>query len=129
MNQNFTIVLARICPFAERAWITAHEKECNFEVREVSLKQKEPFFTETYHKAYGHDPKSDGKVPILVDGDNVYCESDLISWYIAEKFPTGTKVIPEDLGERLKMRMFIGNFTKIIPSFYAFKGWKDKSEE
>ena len=67
-------------------------------------------------------------VPILVDGDNVYCESDMISWYIAEKFLTGTKLIPDDFGERLKMRMFIANFTKLVPAFYSFKGWKDKSE-
>ena len=69
-------------------------------------------------------------VPILVDGDKTFCESDLISWYIAEKFPTGTKLIPKDLGERLKMRMFINNYaSKIITSFYSFKDWSLKSED
>ena len=67
--KKIVLISNPICPFAERAWITLLEKNVDFEFKEVSLKKKEPFFTETYKKALGSDPTSDGKVPILVDGD------------------------------------------------------------
>lgn len=83
---SITLITNKICPFAQRAWITAREKGLDFELKEVSLKNKEPFFTETYRKAYAHDPSSDGKVPILLHNDKILTESDLISWYLAETF-------------------------------------------
>jgi hypothetical protein len=54
------------------------------------LTKKPAEFTQIYRKAYGNDPKSDGKVPILIHGDKIFAESDLISWYVAEEFQTGT---------------------------------------
>ena len=78
-----------ICPFAERVWISLEEKKVDYEFKQVSLKDKEPFFTETYRKALGHDKKSDGKVPILIDGENVITESDLVALYVAEKYESG----------------------------------------
>lgn len=96
MNSSITLVTNKICPFAHRAWITAREKGVDIELREVSLKNKEPFFTETYRKAYAHDPSSDGKVPILIHGDSFLAESDLVSWYIAETFSSGTELIPKN---------------------------------
>ncbi len=90
MDNSVIFVTNRLCPFAHRAWLTLLEKDCLFEFKEVSFFQKEASFTEIYKKAYGRDPNSDGKVPVIVHGDNVLAESDLISWYIAETFSTGT---------------------------------------
>ena len=50
------------------------EKDCDFELVEVSLKDKETF-TQAYHKVFGADRNSMGRVPILVDGDEIFCES------------------------------------------------------
>lgn len=66
-----TLVTNRICPFAQRAWLTLLEKEVPFTFREVNLVEKEAWFTETYRRAYAHDPTSDGKVPVLIHNDQV----------------------------------------------------------
>jgi len=130
MSASITLVANKICPFAHRAWITAREKGLEFELREVSLKNKEPYFTETYHKAYAHDPSSDGKVPILIHGDNILAESDLISWYLAETFSSGTELIPKDPFQRAKLRHFIAEYPgKVIGAFYAFKDFHTKPKE
>ena len=90
MHNKTVLVLNKICPFAERAWLTLQQKKIPYELKEVSLTNKDAQFTETYKKAFGHDPTSDGKVPILLDGDKTLTESDLISWYLSEKHQTGT---------------------------------------
>ena len=130
MDKSLKILLAPICPFAQRAWITLIEKNCDFELTEVSLKEKEPFFTETYLKAYGADQSSTGKVPILIDGEDIFCESDLIAWYVAEKFKTGNELIPSDHALRLKVRWFGSSLaTKVFSAFYSFIGYLKKSED
>ncbi len=96
MHSQVTLVSNKVCPFAHRAWITLREKKVDFKLLEVSLTQKEAFFTETYKKAYAHDPASDGKVPVLIYNDIVLAESDLISWFVAETFDSGTQLIPKD---------------------------------
>ena len=55
-----------------------------------NLKEKDAFFKETYTKAYPRNPNKDGLVPTLIHGDNIVCESDLVSWYIAESFNSGS---------------------------------------
>jgi len=130
MTTGITLVVNKICPFAHRTWITAREKGIDFQLREVSLKDKEPYFTETYHKAYAHDPSSDGKVPILIHGDHILAESDLISWYLAETFSSGTELVPKDTFERAKLRHFIAEYPgKVIGGFYGFKDFHTKSKE
>ena len=61
-------------PYAQRSWIALVEKDCDFELVEVSLKDKETF-TQAYHKVFGADRNSMGRVPILVNGDEIFCES------------------------------------------------------
>jgi glutathione S-transferase len=130
MASSITLVTNKICPFAHRAWIAAREKGLDIELREVSLKNKEPYFTEIYHKAYAHDPSSDGKVPILIHGNNILAESDLVSWYISETFSTGTELIPKDIFQRAKMRHFIAEYpSKVIGGFYGFMGYHSKPKE
>ena len=69
-------------------------------------------------------------MPVLVHGDQVFCESDLISWYLAEKFDTGTQLIFDDPAKKLKMRFIINTCSSpVISAFYSFKGWDSKSEE
>lgn len=93
----------------------------------MSLKNKEPFFTETYLKAFGHDPLSNGKVPILIEGDRILTESDLISWYVAENYETGTQLIPENAYDRLRLRWFVAHNGKVTGSFSSFFGWGKKT--
>lgn len=75
MENEVTIVYNKFCPFAQRALIVALEKDVPATFRKVSLGEKGDFFRGLYSKAAGRDPKSDGKVPILVHGDMVLTES------------------------------------------------------
>ena len=84
--KRLTFISNKICPFAQRVWITLEEKNLDYELKEVDLYKKEPYFTQMYQKSLGHDPKSTGKVPILVDGENIITESDITSLYLAEKY-------------------------------------------
>ena len=45
MNKELQYLFNVTCPFSHRGWITLLEKDCDFEPRPVSLKDKEPFFT------------------------------------------------------------------------------------
>lgn len=94
----------------------------------MSLQNKEPYFTETYHKAFGHDPSSNGKVPILIDGDKTLTESDLISWYLAENYQTGTNLIPNDAFDKLRLRHFAQTHGKISGATFGFFGFGKKSQ-
>lgn len=96
---------------------------------EVSLQNKSQYFTETYHKALGHDPSSNGKVPILIDGDKIITESDVIAWYVAEKYQTGTQLIPEDAYDRARLRIFVSEQMKIGQAFVSLIGLSKKTEE
>ena len=53
--KKITFITNKICPFAERVWITLEEKKLDFDLKEVNLREKEPYFTENYHRALGHD--------------------------------------------------------------------------
>ena len=67
---------------------------------------------------------------MLVDGENVFCESDLVAWYVAEKFKTGNQLIPEDPVKNLKMKWFASAMSgKIMSTFFSFRGYPKKSEE
>jgi glutathione S-transferase len=75
----------------------------------VSLGEKGEFFEQTYRKALGNDPKSDGKVPILIHGQHCLTESEPVCWYLAETFPSGSTLIPADTFQRARMRLLISN--------------------
>ena len=47
-----------------------------------------------------------GKVPVLVDGDNVIYESAVINEYLDEKYPQ-VPLMPKDLAQRAEVRIWI----------------------
>ena len=73
------------------------EKKIPHEVIECDLKNKSKELLEL--NPYG-------KVPVLVDGDNVVYESAIINEYLEEKFPQ-VPLMPKDLGLRATARIWI----------------------
>jgi glutathione S-transferase len=70
-----------ICPFAQRVWLVLLESETPHEyvVENIKAGEKSSYFTATYRSALGADVTSDGKVPVLVDGDIVLTESAVVA--------------------------------------------------
>ena len=82
MNKAITLVYDPICPFAQRVWLTLLEKQIPFEKKRIDLKDKSEEFKEIYSKAFARDLNSNGAVPVLIYGDDIFAESDLISWLL-----------------------------------------------
>jgi glutathione S-transferase len=96
-QQPLTIIYNKFCPFAQRALLTAIEKDLLATFTKVSLSGQDEVLNSTYKKALGKDPKSKGKVPVLIHGDRVLAESEPVCWYLAEVFPSsGSNLIPAD---------------------------------
>ena len=69
-------------------------------------------------------------VPMLIYGDQVFSESEIINWLVCEDFEaSGTPLIPNNSTDKFKMRWFIKNFAaKLVTAFYSPKGMNKKSE-
>ncbi len=128
---KITLIKNKICPYARKAAIVLTEKSSEFIQVEVELHNKSQFFKESYAKAIGKNPGKDGLVPIIVDEDVTFTESQPIVWYVAEKYKNeGNNVIPEDHIERFKMRLFIEEFAKKLVSLQSkYFSWTKKTEE
>lgn len=86
----------RRCPFAMRVRIALHEKGVAFETREEDLKNKSSELLRLH---------PEGRVPLLVHGDQVVYESAIITEYIEESFPTPA-LMPRDAGGRAEVRLW-----------------------
>lgn len=134
MASSVALVSAPVCPFAQRAWLTLLELGVPFELKETSLTDKPAWFSETYAKAVGADPASNGKVPVLVDGDFVLTESAVVSEYLINKYgPAATAadfavtLTPE---ERARSTIFVEQIaTKVVKGYYALLAAQDEATQ
>ncbi|MEZ4820019.1 MAG: glutathione S-transferase family protein [Bdellovibrionota bacterium] len=86
----------RRCPFAIRVRMTLHEKGIDFRNIEESLKDKSPELIAKHPEA---------KVPLLIHDDRIIYESDIITQYIEDLFPTPT-LLPATPYERAQTRLW-----------------------
>lgn len=86
MQENRLFVTNKICPFAQRVWIVLEELNLSYQRKEVPIFAGDPYLKEIYSKAEGHDPSSDGKVPVLVDNGFILAESGLIVDFLVKKY-------------------------------------------
>jgi glutathione S-transferase len=120
MQTDITIIYNKFCPYAQRALIAAIEKDVNAKFITTGLgdDSKTPFLKEAYARAVGRDPKSEGKVPVLIHGNRYITESELVCWYLAESFSTGSQLIPANNLKRLKMRVWISQINAHMISIF-----------
>lgn len=119
-DHQLAIVYNKFCPYAQRALLTAIEKDLPAEFITTGLGEhtKTQFFHSTYAKSLGRDPKSLGKVPILIHKDKCIAESELVCWYMAEEFTSGSQLIPSDAFARTKMRVWISQINGQMISLF-----------
>jgi glutathione S-transferase len=108
------------CPFAHRTWFTLELLKIDYEGRETSIAPgtKEPWFTALYKTALGADEASDGKVPVIADGDFILSESAVITEYVATK--AGAQNFIPVGKEKARSTIFLEQvFPKVLMGFYA----------
>jgi len=88
------------CPYSHSCRLVLHEKKVDFLVHDVDVKNKESIIS---------DMNPYGNVPILVHGDLIIYEFDVINEYINDRFPVPS-LSPEWIVDRARMRLFMFNF-------------------
>jgi len=86
------------CPFCQKVRVVLAEKDLEFEKVFVDLRkqeQKSPDFLRL--NPYG-------KVPVLIDEDEVMYESTIINEYLEDEYPI-PRLMPEDSGGRARVRL------------------------
>jgi glutathione S-transferase len=91
------IISATVCPYAQRTRMVLQEKDLEFEVVEIDLKNKPDWF---------NDVSPYSKVPVLRhDGRTIY-ESAVINEYLDEVFQSPS-MMPDDAAGRAHARIWI----------------------
>jgi glutathione S-transferase len=86
------------CPFCQKVRVVLAEKDLEYEKIFVDLRkqeQKSPDFLRL--NPYG-------KVPVLIDEDEVIYESTIINEYLEDEYPI-PRLMPEDSGGRARVRL------------------------
>ena len=117
-------ITSRICPFAQRVWLVLEQTKSEYEEVQVSIKpgEKSEFFTSAYAASRGSDPKSDGKVPILQDGDVSMTESLHVADYVAAKAAAEGRenILPTTPSERFFTGIFLEQgVSPLLGPFYG----------
>lgn len=97
MTQPLVLVSKAICPFVLRAKIALNEKQIPYESKHVDLSNKPDWFLSL---------SPTGKVPLLLVGNQVLFESQVINEYIEEVYPQPA-MHPKDAIQRASHRAWI----------------------
>ncbi len=102
-------------PNCQRVEIALHEKGLSYEIEPIDLKkreQKKPEFLKL--NPYG-------KVPVIVDGQNVLYESCVINEYLDETYPS-PPLMPKDPFQRARIRVLTDyGLNYIQPLYWAIR--------
>jgi glutathione S-transferase len=108
--------VSKSCPYAQRAWICANEKQVDAEVTVVDLMNKPSDFLELY-SSISADVTTSAKVPILVDGNFRLIESSIIASYLEDAYPeSGASLAPQSASDKAIVRFFIDTYEKSLGS-------------
>jgi glutathione S-transferase len=90
-----------ISPYAFSCYVALKEKKLPFEVRTVSLPDKD------HHRADYQRRSMTGRVPMLEHGDFALSESSAIVEYLDDAFPGTTRALPASTRERARARQIM----------------------
>jgi glutathione S-transferase len=97
------------CPYAQRSRMVLIEKGIDFELTEIDVYNRPPWFKEV--SPYG-------KVPVLRHDDQVIYESAIINQYLDEVFPRPA-LMPADPYERAQARIWMDYCeTRFLPTIH-----------
>jgi glutathione S-transferase len=87
------------CPYAQKVRVVLAEKELEYETALVDLRKQEQRTPEFLRL----NPL--GKVPVLVDDEEVICDSTIINEYLDDEYPAA-RLMPEDSQGRALVRWY-----------------------
>jgi glutathione S-transferase len=90
-----------ISPYAFSCYVTLKEKKLPFEVRPISLPDKD------HHRPDYQRRSLTGRVPMLEHGDVTLSESSAIVEYLDEAFPGTPRALPSSVRERARARQIM----------------------
>lgn len=122
----FKLYMTDFCPFAQRSWITALEKESDpshpkvFDYAEVNLWNRTDEVSSAFNKISQTVPAG------IYNNDKPLTESLLINEFINDLFPQNP-LLPSDAYGRFDARLLIERLNRFVGPFYAYL--KDPSEK
>lgn len=87
------------CPYAQKVRVVLAEKELEYETALIDLRKQEQRTPEFLRL----NPL--GKVPVLVDDEEVICDSTIINEYLDDEYPAA-RLMPEDSQGRALVRWY-----------------------
>ena len=87
------------CPYGQKVRVVLAEKELEYETALVDLRKQEQRTPEFLRL----NPL--GKVPVLVDEDEIICDSTIINEYLEDEYPH-PPLLPSDSSARARVRTF-----------------------
>jgi glutathione S-transferase len=106
---TITLYSAPSCPYAQRTRLALHEKNLEFELVEIDLKQTPDWFL---------DLSPTGKVPLLLHDDDRVWESSAINEYLEERHPEPALMPTTPLARaRVRIEVDYAN-TTFAPLYY-----------
>lgn len=111
---------ADVCPFVHRVRLVLAEKRVQHDYIAIDLANKPDWFYEVLPS---------GKVPLLEHNGHRIWESGIICEYLDEAF-LNPKFLPEDPGERAKIRLTIEWINSgLVAPFYKFLAAQDSEQQ
>lgn len=118
---RYQLVSHDLCPFAQRTRVMLHERNVDFDLEEIDLKDKPDWFVEL---------SPTGKVPTLIvtpgDGSEVVLfESLVINEYLDETAGSGP-ALPQRPLEKARVRAWIEYGTALLQDCFALTAARDE---
>ena len=115
-DDELTVFIAQICPYAQRARIAIHELALPHTYVDIDLQNKPEYYTK--------DINQDGKVPAIRHGGVTFAESLVCLEYLSEL--AGHRLYPGNALQRAQIRHFIAfGDAKYCSKFYSILSAKD----
>jgi len=114
----------RLCPYANRVWWSALEKNIRFDQYiHIDLGNKKPSWYQEKINPYG-------TVPTLSDSGKLIFESLVIAQFLEDKYPhQGVSLLGKDIYSAAAVRVFIDKLSTAVTTLYDLLKNQDKSKE
>ncbi|WP_461537404.1 glutathione S-transferase family protein [Spongorhabdus nitratireducens] len=117
-EQSLRFVSYNLCPFAQRVMVVLNHKHVPHTVEWIDLRNKPDWFL---------DINPDGQVPVLIAGDQVLTESQVINEFLDEQYPKPS-MYPDDPSLKALYRVMAGKASTANSYLYRISRASSRDE-